>query len=70
MINRAVRLSNACTIRSYSNLDSFKVHGIHHCTLKKLDGGVVTFQETLQLKVGLFSESVVASYITHRHHQW
>ena len=43
----------------YSNLDSFKVDGIHHCTLKKLDGGVVTLEETFQLKVGLFSESVV-----------
>lgn len=49
----------------YSNLDSFKVDGIHHCTLKKLDGGVVTLEETLQLKIGLFSESVVGSCMTH-----
>lgn len=49
----------------YSNLDSFKVDGIHHCTLKKLDGGVVTLEETFQLKVGLFSESVVGPHMTH-----
>lgn len=48
-----------------SNLDSLKVDGIHHCTLKKLDGGVVTLEETFQLKVGLFSESVVGSHMTH-----
>lgn len=50
----------------YSNLDSFKVDGIHHCTLKKLDGGVVTLEETFQLKVGLFSESVVITHDTPR----
>lgn len=37
-------LSNCLRYLSYSNLDSFKVDGIHHCTLKKLDGGVVTLQ--------------------------
>lgn len=42
MINTAVRETNACAIWSYSNLDSLKVDGIHHSTLKKLDGGVVT----------------------------
>lgn len=34
-------------------LDALKVDRVHHGALKKLDGGVVPLQQTLQLQVGL-----------------